>query len=123
MRTRFRLALALAVSLALAGAAHSQDEAPQPSFPSLPATMPAGSGIIQPCLDELEGQVRCGRYRVWEDREAKSGRTIDLAFVIADALDPKADHGDAITWFFGGPGSSVTRAAGFLIPFNRRRLE
>ncbi len=118
MRICFRLALALVAVLALAGTARAQDEPPQPSFPILPADLPAGSGLIQPCLDELEGNVRCGRYRVWEDREQRSGRTIDLAFVIADALDPSAANGDAITYFFGGPGSSVTRAAGFVIPFN-----
>ncbi|MCP3977342.1 MAG: hypothetical protein GY720_22865, partial [bacterium] len=69
MRIRFPLSLALVAAITLAGTARSQDEAPpSPSFPDLPAAMPAGSGVIQPCLDELEGDVRCGRYRVWEDR-------------------------------------------------------
>ncbi len=90
MRIPIRLALALVASLTLAGAARPQDEPPRPSFPDLPAAMPAGGGMIQPCLDELEGQVRCGRYRVWEDRAQRSGRTIDLAFVIADALEESA---------------------------------
>ncbi len=116
MRIRFRIGLALVASLTLASAAWTQEGPPPPVFPKLPAAMPAGSGMIQPCLEELEGQVRCGRYRVYEDRAQRSGRTIDLAFVIADALDASAGHGDAITYFFGGPGSSVTRAAGFLIP-------
>ncbi len=120
MRIRLPLGLALVASLTLAGTARAQEEPPpSPSFPNLPAAMPAGGGIIQPCLDELEGNVRCGRYRVFEDRGQRGGRTIDLAFVIADALDPSAAEGDAITYFFGGPGSSVTRAAGFLIPAGR----
>ena len=73
---------------------------------------------MQPCLEELEGRVRCGRYRVWEDREARSGRTLDLAFVVADALDPQADDSTAATYFFGGPGTSVTAPSPFVIQGN-----
>ena len=94
--------------------AAAQDEPrPEPKYPTLPAEAPAGTGMMQPCLEELEGQVRCGRYRVWENREARSGRTLDLAFVVADALDPRAGDTSAVTYFFGGPGSSVTAAAPF----------
>ncbi len=120
-----RLSLAVSLSLCLVGTARAQDEPPppEPSFPNLPAAAPAGSGTIQPCMEELEGSVRCGRYRGWEDREARSGRTIDLAFVIADALDPAAGNGDAITFFFGGPGSSVTQASPFVIPGSRELRE
>ncbi|MDH3402420.1 MAG: alpha/beta hydrolase [Acidobacteriota bacterium] len=70
---------------------------------------------MQPCLEELAGRVRCGRYRVWENRETRSGRTLDLAFVVADALDPRAEDTSAATYFFGGPGSSVTAASPFVI--------
>ncbi len=114
--TRFRLAVV--VSLCLAGSAQAQD-ASSPSFPDLPEAALAGSGMIQPCLEELEGQVRCGRYRVWEDRASGSGRTIDLAFVIADALDPDAANGDAVTYFFGGPGASATAPSPALIRAGR----
>ena len=111
-----RFHLAVAVAFFLAGSVHAQDEPPPPtpSFPELPASAPAGSGMMQPCLDELEGRVRCGRYRVYEDRGSRSGRTIDLAFVIADALDPSA-AGDAVTFFFGGPGASATEPSPFFI--------
>lgn len=67
-------------------------------------------------MEELEGEVRCGRFRVWEDREARQGRTIDLAFVVADALDPDTAAGDAVTYFFGGPGAPTTPASPFLVP-------
>jgi pimeloyl-ACP methyl ester carboxylesterase len=90
---------------------------PEPNFPALAADAPAGSGVMQPCLTELEGQIRCGRYRVYEDRAARSGRTLDLAFVVADALDPKPDVSTAVTFFFGGPGSGVTEEAGSIIPW------
>ncbi len=111
-----RFLLAAVVSLCLAFSALAQDEpAPEPSFPNLEAAAPAGSGMIQPCLEELEGRVRCGRYRVYEDRASRGGRTIDLAFVIADALDPEAANGDAVTFFFGGPGASATAPSPFFI--------
>ena len=120
MNSSSRPLVAACLCLLLAGAAAAQDEPPpQPTFPDLPATAPAGSGMLRPCMDELEGQVRCGRYRVWEDREARSGRTIDLAFVVADALDPAAGNSDAITYFFGGPGTSVTRPSPFVIQGSR----
>ncbi len=101
----------------------AQDEPPPPTptFPTLPTDAPAGTGMTQPCMEELEGSVRCGRYRVYENRESRIGRTIDLAFVIADALDPSSKNSDAITYFFGGPGTSVTRPSPFIIQDNDLR--
>ena len=112
------------VSLCALGPAGAQN-APrhQPGFPTLPEDAPAGTGMIQPCMDELEGSVRCGRYRVYENRESRDGRTIALAFVIADALDPNAGNSDAITYFFGGPGSSVTRPSPYIINGSRELRE
>lgn len=116
----FRLRILAVLSMvALIGptepAVAQQEPPPLPTFPTLPADAPAGSGMMQPCLEEHEGLVRCGRYRVWENREARSGRTIDLAFIVADALSPEADDSTAVTYFFGGPGSSVIAAATFMI--------
>lgn len=109
----------LAVSVVFSQEEPPRDPPPQPSFPELPRDAPAGTGILQPCMEALEGEVRCGRYRVWEDRERKSGRTIDLAFVVAEALDPHSLHSDAVTYFFGGPGSQVTAVSPFGIQFAR----
>lgn len=117
------LAVGLAVGLTGGTPALGQDAPPRPSFPSLPASAPPGTGILQPCMQELEGSVRCGRYRVWEDREAKSGRTVDLGFVVADALDRNAAANDAVTFIFGGPGSVVTRASPFVINGSRELRE
>ena len=111
-----RTLLAIAFLLATAPLA-AQEAPPKPIFPTLPEDAPAGTGMMQPCLEGLEGTVRCGRYRVWEDREAKEGRTLDLAFVVADSLGEEADHTTAATWFFGGPGTSVTRPAYPVIEF------
>lgn len=112
------LALLLLLGLAFAPAAAQEPPdgpPPQPEFPTLPAEASVGTGMIQPCLTSLEGSVRCGRYRVWEDRAARSGRTLDLAFVVADALDPAATAADAVIYFFGGPGAAVTDYAAPLI--------
>ncbi len=114
----FLVATSVALTLPLGAGAQDQPP-PRPTFPTLPADAPAGSGMMQPCLEEMEGSVRCGRYRVWEDREARSGRTLDLAFVVAEALDPNADESSAATYFFGGPGTSVTNPAPFVIRNSR----
>jgi len=122
MRTRSSLIaclLLLATCCPIDFAAAQDEPPPQPTFPTLPVDAPAGSGMMQPCLEELEGSVRCGRYRVWENREARSGRTLDLAFVVADAIDPEADDSTAATFFFGGPGTSVTRPSSFVIRGSR----
>jgi len=119
MRNRFpRLLVRLSIVASLAplcAATAQQQPRPEPRFPTLPADAPAGSGMMQPCLEQLEGRVRCGRYRVWENRETRSGRTLDLAFMVADALDPLAGDTTAATYFFGGPGTSVTAPSPFVI--------
>ncbi len=91
--------------------AQEQDRPLDISFPPLRDGASAGTGTLEPCLPELPGTVRCGRFRVLENRDQPNGRTIDLAFVVADALEaPKegeARTSDAITFLFGGPGSKV----------------
>ncbi len=113
-----RTALVLTLfMLALGNPALCQDG---PGFPTLPADQAAGSGLLQPCFEPLPGKIECGRFRVFEDRAAAKGRTLDLAFVVARAFDPKGKHAkskqrDAVTFFLGGPGSSPTdQAAGFI---------
>lgn len=82
-------------------------------FPSLAADAPAGTGVAEPCApDGVEGAARCGRFRVWEDRDGASGRTIDLAFVVLEALDPDTRAPDPILLLPGGPGQAFTAAAG-----------
>ncbi len=81
-------------------------------FPTLPPDASAGEGVTEPCAHpDLRGTARCGVFRVYEDREARSGRTIDLAFVVLDALDPEARVEDAIVLLPGGPGQTFTDAA------------
>ena len=86
--------------------------AQEPVFPQLPAGALAGEGTSHACHPEgLAGTARCGVFRVWEDREARQGRTIDIAFVVLEATDGPA-LGDAIIFLPGGPGQAFTSAAG-----------
>jgi len=81
-----------------------------PTFPTLPGDAPVGEGIIAECLEAVEGEAVCGRFRVYENRETREGRTIDLAFVVLKALDDRGNT-DAVTYFNGGPGATVTAGA------------
>ncbi|MDH3733685.1 MAG: alpha/beta hydrolase [Gemmatimonadota bacterium] len=79
-------------------------------FPTLATDASAGTGEIQPC--EIRGtEVRCGTYRVWEDRTARSGRTIDLAFAVVPAEGQTEPTRDAIVLLPGGPGQALIGAA------------
>jgi len=61
-------------------------------------------------LPGIEGDVRCGTYEVFEDRTAKSGRTIQLKIVVLKALGSKSAP-DAIFPLHGGPGAPATALA------------
>lgn len=63
---------------------------------------------LQPCeLPDVKGDVRCGTYEVFEDRSAKSGRTIKLKIVVLKSLGGKPAP-DAIFPLHGGPGAPAT---------------
>jgi pimeloyl-ACP methyl ester carboxylesterase len=51
----------------------------------------------------------CGTYTVYEDRDAGTGRTIALKFILVEAVDRT---NRAIAFNPGGPGASATEAAG-----------
>jgi pimeloyl-ACP methyl ester carboxylesterase len=75
---------------------------------------------LHPCqISEGPPDAYCGTYRVFEDRPAASGRTIDLKIVIAPALrrDPKPDP---LFIFEGGPGGGAATLAAERIPMFRR---
>ena len=67
---------------------------------------------LEPCeIRGVTGPAECGTLTVFEDREAHSGRTINLYVVVlpATAPDPEADPIYVLT---GGPGSAATGSAG-----------
>jgi hypothetical protein len=73
----------------------------------------AGDLHLQPCTDKkLKQPSKCGTYTVWENRAAKSGRTIDLNVRVlqATAANPKPDP---VFVLLGGPGEAATSAASY----------
>ncbi len=104
---RRRLALtSLVVGLVLPAVATGQE------FPRLAAATPAGSGEQALCeFPGLTESVRCGVYRVWEDRSERNGRTVDLSFVVLPALDQSRRTNDVVLPLPGGPGQAFTSGA------------
>ena len=86
------------------------------------ACQAAGKGAtdrLHPCqIAEGPPDAYCGTYRVFEQRAAASGRTIDLKIVVAPALrrDPKPDP---LFVFEGGPGGGAATLASERLPMFR----
>jgi pimeloyl-ACP methyl ester carboxylesterase len=97
---------ALAVSLLVVVSCKGLDKPPPPTAADL-HPCPAGPGTSS-----------CGTITVFEDRAARRGRTINIAFLVARADTPGAR--EALFVFAGGPGegsTSLARAAdGWLQP-------
>jgi pimeloyl-ACP methyl ester carboxylesterase len=74
-----------------------------------PGDQPPASRLqLQPCtLQQVSGEARCGTYEVFEDRTARSGRTIKLHIVVLKAQNP-APAPDPVFWLHGGPGAAAT---------------
>lgn len=109
---RIRPSSALALSLAAAWTGLGPAGARAQEFPTLGPEVPAGDGEVAPCeISGVEGVARCGRFRVYEDREAGAGRTVDLAFVVLEATGPDRVAGEAVIPLPGGPGQAFTGAA------------
>src|SRR5688500_10227510 len=71
------LTLTAALAAAGAGCLPAADPPAPPAIPSVPE---------QPCrIGEIPEEVRCGTLRVFENREASSGRILDLQFVVLPA--------------------------------------
>lgn len=71
----------------------------------------AGDLRLKPCADpKLTQPAKCGTYTVWENRAAKSGRTIDLNVVVFQAKGPKREA-DPVFELLGGPGEAAASAA------------
>ena len=72
---------------------------------------PTGIDRLQPCAsDDGPTDAYCGSFRVFENRDTKQGRTIDLKIVVLPALsnDPKPDP---LFFLAGGPGQGAAQMA------------
>jgi pimeloyl-ACP methyl ester carboxylesterase len=72
-----------------------------------------GLSKLEPCrLAGIDEELFCGKLTVFENRETRTGRTIDLNIVVLPAFDQK-NKADPLFDLAGGPGASSTDAAGF----------
>ena len=96
-----------------------------------PATQTSAVGFVrgriklEPCnIPVLTKDAGCGRYEVFEDRAAKSGRKISLNILVIPAISSKP-AADPVFVLAGGPGQAavgVVKAIGnYLIKLNRER--
>ena len=71
----------------------------------------AGDLRLKPCEDpKVKQPAKCGTYTVWENRAAKSGRTIDLNVVVLQATGPNPKP-DPLFILLGGPGEASASSA------------
>ncbi len=71
------------------------------------------AGPLQPCkLPGIKEELLCGKLTVFENRETRSGRTIDLNVVVLPAFDSK-NKAEPLFDLAGGPGVASTSRAEF----------
>ena len=72
-----------------------------------------GLSKLKPCrLPGIDEELLCGKLTVFEDREKRTGRMIDLNIVVLPALDQKA-KAEPLFDLEGGPGAAASNAAMF----------
>jgi pimeloyl-ACP methyl ester carboxylesterase len=70
-----------------------------------------GQIVLRPCrFANHPSELLCGKYEVYEDRAAKTGRTITLNILIVPALTA-APAPDPVFFLAGGPGQGAARIA------------
>ena len=75
--------------------------------------LPGGLSKLKPCrLEGINEELFCGKLTVFENRETRSGRMIDLNVVVLPAFDQKA-KAEPLFDLAGGPGASSADSAGF----------
>jgi pimeloyl-ACP methyl ester carboxylesterase len=75
--------------------------------------LPGALSKLKPCrLEGIKEELFCGKLTVFEDREKRTGRTIDLNIVVLPAFDQK-NKTEPLFNLAGGPGAASTDAAGF----------
>jgi pimeloyl-ACP methyl ester carboxylesterase len=75
--------------------------------------LPGALSKLKPCrLAGIDEELFCGNLTVFEDRETRTGRTIDLNVVVLPALDQK-EKAEPLFDLAGGPGASSTDRADF----------
>jgi len=90
-----------AAGLVIAGLATACGAAPRPS----------AIDRLKPCtVDEGPTDAYCGTYTVFENRDTRQGRQIDLRIVVLPALSAESQP-DPIVFLAGGPGQGAAEMA------------
>jgi pimeloyl-ACP methyl ester carboxylesterase len=90
-------------------------------LPALAAGAPSPLLKLKPChIPGTKEEVRCGTWPVWENRESRKGRKIDLNIVVLPAQGPRRAP-DPIFYFAGGPGEGATTAVDWLADLSELR--
>lgn len=80
---------------------------------SLPALALAAQAMLAPCaIEGVPGEARCGTYRVWENRETRQGRQIDLSIIVLPATPALAADFNALLDRFAKTSPVLTLPAG-----------
>lgn len=83
---------------------------------SPPSDPPPAPLALEDCrLPGVEAVARCGKLAVWEDREAKTGRRIDIHVAVVPAR-LRAKEADPVVVFAGGPGQGAIALAAQVMP-------
>src|SRR5436305_7983598 len=74
--------------------------------------LPGGLSKLKPCrLPGVDDELFCGKLTVFENRQTRSGRTIDLNVVVLPAFDQKTKT-EPLFDLAGRPGGASTDGAG-----------
>ncbi|MEO7158824.1 MAG: alpha/beta fold hydrolase, partial [Vicinamibacterales bacterium] len=77
------------------------------------AAVLAAQIALAPCkIEGVPGEAMCGTHKVWEDRDAKKGRQIDLSIIVLSALESNKLP-DPLFMLQGGPGDAPSFNARF----------
>ncbi|MET0535457.1 MAG: alpha/beta hydrolase [Steroidobacter sp.] len=78
---------------------------------AISATAQSGALQLTPCKrDGISPPARCGTFTVWENRDTKAGRTLDLNVILLEATGPDR-RADPIVYLAGGPGEAAASMA------------
>lgn len=74
-----------------------------------------GGVALKPCrVEGVKDEVRCGVYRVPENRQTREGRMLPLKIVLIPARRPHPERGP-VFYMAGGPGETATELADLII--------
>ena len=113
-----RITLLLAAALVCAACTSDSVVAPADAQDSSDVTDPAPPSFtrdLEPCsFPGISGPILCGTYTVYEDRDARSGHTIEINVLVVKAIEANPEP-DPVVYFEGGPGGSSVATARFIV--------